>query len=88
MLSTNEHLHFYLYRFICWSVINNFYLIDIPIAISCPDIKLCNIITLTLIVPRAWEIGYTQPCIKCQGKSTTHFVMGSSPGDVSENPVT
>ena len=29
---------------------------------------------LTLIVPRAWEIGYTQPCIKCQGKSTTHFV--------------
>ena len=30
-------------------------------------------IFLTLIVPRAWEIGYTQPCIKCQGK-TTHFV--------------
>ena len=29
---------------------------------------------LTLIVPRAWEIGYMQPCIKCQGKSTTHFV--------------
>ena len=29
---------------------------------------------LTLIVPRAWEIGYTQPCIKCQGKSTTHYV--------------
>ena len=29
---------------------------------------------LTLIVPRAWEIGYTQPCIKCQGKSATHFV--------------
>ena len=28
----------------------------------------------TLIVPWAWEIGYTQPCIKCQGKSTTHFV--------------
>ena len=28
----------------------------------------------TLIVPRAWEIGYTQPCIKCQGKSATHFV--------------
>ena len=23
---------------------------------------------LTLIVPRAWEIGYTQPCIKCQGR--------------------
>ena len=29
---------------------------------------------LTLIVPRAWEIGYTQRCIKCQGKTTTHFV--------------
>ena len=29
---------------------------------------------LTLMVPRAWDIGYTQPCIKCQGKSTTHFV--------------
>ena len=25
-------------------------------------------------MPRAWEIGYTQPCIKCQGKSATHFV--------------
>ena len=24
--------------------------------------------------PRAWEIGYKQPCIKCQGKPTTHFV--------------
>ena len=22
---------------------------------------------LTLIVPRTWEIGYTQPCIKCGG---------------------
>ena len=30
--------------------------------------------TLTLVVPRAWEIGYTQPCIKCKGKSATHFV--------------
>ena len=30
--------------------------------------------TLTLIVPRAWEIGYTQPCIKFRGKSATHFV--------------
>ena len=30
--------------------------------------------TLTLIVPRVWEIGYTQPCIKCRGKSATHFV--------------
>ena len=29
---------------------------------------------LTLIVPMAWDIGYTQPCIKCQGKSATHFV--------------
>ena len=29
---------------------------------------------LTLIVPRAWEIGYTQPCIKCRVKSATHFV--------------
>ena len=29
---------------------------------------------LTLIVPRAWEIGYTQPCIKFWGKSATHFV--------------
>ena len=29
---------------------------------------------LTLIVQRAWEIGYMQPCIKCQGKSATHFV--------------
>ena len=33
-----------------------------------------RLIRLTLIVPRAWEIGYTQPCIKCQGKSATHFV--------------
>ena len=22
----------------------------------------------------SWEIGYRQPCIKCQGKSATHFV--------------
>ena len=29
---------------------------------------------LTLIVPRAWEIGYTEPCINSQGKSATHFV--------------
>ena len=29
---------------------------------------------LTLIVPRAWEVGYTQPSIKCRGKSATHFV--------------
>ena len=29
---------------------------------------------LTLIVPMAWEIGYTKPCIKCQGKTPTHFV--------------
>ena len=29
---------------------------------------------LTLIVPRAWDIGYMQPCINCQGKSATHFV--------------
>ena len=34
---------------------------------------ICSL-TLTLIVPRAWEIGYTQPCIKCQGKTLTHFV--------------
>ena len=33
---------------------------------------------LTLIVPRAWEIGYTQPCINCQGKSATHFVYSWS----------
>ena len=25
-------------------------------------------------MPRAWEIGYMQPCINCQGKSATHFV--------------
>ena len=30
--------------------------------------------TLALIVPRAWEIGYRQPCIKCRRKSATHFV--------------
>ena len=30
--------------------------------------------SLTLIVPRASEIGYTQPCIKCRGISATHFV--------------
>ena len=29
---------------------------------------------LTLIESRAWEIGYTQPCINCRGKSATHFV--------------
>ena len=34
---------------------------------------------LTLIVPRAWEIGYTQPFIKFQGKSTTHFVYFGKP---------
>ena len=28
---------------------------------------------LTLIVPRAWEIGYTQPCIKCQGSRLLIF---------------
>ena len=33
-----------------------------------------EIFSLTLIVPRAWEIGYMQPCIKYQGKSATHFV--------------
>ena len=27
-----------------------------------------------LIVPRAFEISHTQPCIKCRGKSATHFV--------------
>ena len=30
--------------------------------------------SLTLIVLRAGEIGYTQPCIKSRGKSATHFV--------------
>ena len=30
--------------------------------------------TITLIVPRAWEIGYMQPCIICRGMSATHFV--------------
>ena len=25
-------------------------------------------------MPRAWEIGYMQPCINCQGKAATHFV--------------
>ena len=25
-------------------------------------------------MPRAWDIGYTQPCIKCQEKSATHVV--------------
>ena len=29
---------------------------------------------LTLIVPRAREIGYMQPCINCWGKLATHFV--------------
>ena len=31
-------------------------------------------ICLILIAPRAWKIGYTQPCIKCRGKSATRFV--------------
>ena len=35
-------------------------------------------VLLTLKVPRAWEIGYMQPCIKCQGKMPTHFVYFSS----------
>ena len=39
-----------------------------------PDHTLKSQIFLTLIVPRAWEIGYKQPCIKCQGKLATHFV--------------
>ena len=30
--------------------------------------------TLTLIVPRAWYIGFTHPFINCQEKSDTHFV--------------
>ena len=29
---------------------------------------------LTLIVPRGWEIGSKQPCLKCQENSATHFV--------------
>ena len=29
---------------------------------------------LILIVPKAWEISYTQPCINCWGKSAIHFV--------------
>ena len=29
---------------------------------------------LTLMMPSAWDIGYKQPFINCQGKSTTHFV--------------
>ena len=31
-------------------------------------------ILLTLIVPRGWEIGSKQPCIKCHKNSATHFV--------------
>ena len=31
-------------------------------------------LTLTLIVPRGWEIGSKQPCIKCQNNSAIHFV--------------
>ena len=34
----------------------------------------CKELSLTLTVPRAWEISYMQPCIKCRGKSATHFV--------------
>ena len=30
--------------------------------------------SLTLIVPRAWDIGFKHPFINCQGKSATHFV--------------
>ena len=37
-----------------------------------PDPSLSH--TLTLIVPRAWDIGFMQPCINFQGKSATHFV--------------
>ena len=33
-----------------------------------------DITFLTLIVPKAWEIVYTQSCINCRGKSATHFV--------------
>ena len=40
--------------------------------------ELMDQLNLTLIVPRAWEIGYTQPCIKCRGKSATNFVYFSS----------
>ena len=29
---------------------------------------------LTLIIPRGWEIGSKQPCIKCQKNSATQFV--------------
>ena len=29
---------------------------------------------LILIVPRAWDIGFTHPCIKCRMKSATHFL--------------
>ena len=29
---------------------------------------------LTLMMPRAWDIGYTQPFINCRGKSATDFV--------------
>ena len=34
----------------------------------------CGQALLTLIVPRAWDIGFTHPFINCQGKSATHFV--------------
>ena len=33
-----------------------------------------HVIFLTLIVPRGWEIGSKQPCIKCQKNSAAHFV--------------
>ena len=39
-----------------------------------PTSSLVLVCSLTLIVPRGWEIGSKQPCIKCQKNSATHFL--------------
>ena len=66
--------------------------VQFPLVYGLPDRPICLLAificggNLTLIVPRAWEIGYTQPCIKCQGKSTTHCLFlksKNSPLDTS-----
>ena len=41
---------------------------------QCSFIAVDYMLHLTLMMPRAWDIGYMQPFINCQGKSTTHFV--------------
>ena len=45
----------------------------LTLILRCPK-EYRKAVYLTLIVPRAWEISYMKPCVKCREKSATHFV--------------